>query len=121
MVRDAAHAVAQRHELTDDWLNDAVKGYLPGEDPDAERFFESPSLRVDVASPQYLLAMKILAARVETDAADIRFLYRQCGFTTVDEGLDLVERAYPGRKLPVASQYLLEEIVETLTGENQDT
>ncbi|WP_218619608.1 hypothetical protein [Nocardiopsis flavescens] len=96
-------------------MNDAVKGFLPGNDHDAQRFFESPALRVDVASPQYLLAMKLLAARVETDADDIRFLYGKCGFTTVSEGLELLQRAYPGRQIQVKTQYLLEEIVETLT------
>jgi hypothetical protein len=39
----------------------------------------------------------------------ILFLYRSCGFQTVDEGLDLVEAAYPGTKIPVRVQYLLEE------------
>jgi hypothetical protein len=54
--------------LTEDWLNDAVKGFLPGPDPDAQRFYSSDSLIVDVASPRYLLAMKLFAARAEIDA-----------------------------------------------------
>jgi hypothetical protein len=41
---------------------------------------------VDVASPWYPLAMKLFAARAEIDADDIALLYRQLGFTTVDEG-----------------------------------
>lgn len=113
-VRAAAQAVAEERGLEADWLNDAVKGFLPGKDDDAQRYFETPSLRVDVASPRYLLAMKLLAARIAGDADDIRFLYKQCGFTTVDEGLDLVERAYSGRAIPVKTQYLLEEIVRSL-------
>jgi hypothetical protein len=83
-----------------DWLNDAVKGFLPGPDPDAQRFYSSDSLIVDVASPRYLLAMKLFAARAEIDADDIILLYRNLGFTTVDEGLDLVEQAYPGQPIP---------------------
>ena len=53
-VRQAATAVAEHRGLAEDWLNDAVKGFLPGPDPDAQRFYSSDSLIVDVASPRYL-------------------------------------------------------------------
>jgi hypothetical protein len=114
VVRHAAAAVAERHCLAGDWLNDAVKGFLPGPDPNATRYYDGGSLTVDVASPRYLLAMKLFASRVETDADDIAFLYRQVGFTTVDEGLDLLESVYQGRAVDPKVQYLLAEIVETL-------
>ena len=96
------------------WLNDAVKGFLPGPDPDAQRFYDSRSLTVDVASPRYLLAMKLFSSRVESDADDIMLLYRQVGFTTVEEGLDLVESVYQGRTIDAKVQFLLTEIVEQL-------
>jgi hypothetical protein len=124
VVRQAATAVAQHRGLAEDWLNDAVKGFLPGPDPDAQRFYSSDSLIVDVASPRYLLAMKLFAmklfamklfaARAEIDAEDIILLYRQLGFTTVDEGLDLVEQAYPGRPIPAKVKFLLTEIVDSM-------
>jgi Nucleotidyltransferase of unknown function (DUF6036) len=113
-VREAASAVAARRGLSDDWLNDAVKGFLPGPDTNAERFYSGAALNVDVASARYLLAMKLFSSRVETDADDIAFLYRQVGFTTVDEGLDLVATAYQGRPVAPKVQFLLEEIVENL-------
>jgi Nucleotidyltransferase of unknown function (DUF6036) len=114
VVRDAAATVAEREGLAQDWLNDAVKGFLPGPDPDAQRFYSSDSLIVDVASPRYLLAMKLFAARAEIDADDIVLLYQQLGFTTVDEGLDLVEQAYPGRPIPAKVRFLLTEIVDSI-------
>ena len=114
VVRQAAAAVARHRGLTEDWLNDAVKGFLPGPDPDAQRFYSSDSLIVDVASPRYLLAMKLFAARAEIDADDIILLYRQLGFTTVDEGLDLVEQAYPGWPIPAKVRFLLTEIVDSM-------
>lgn len=107
-VYAAAATVAARHDLPDDWLNDGVKGFLPGDDPQARPVYESEALRVDVASPQYLLAMKLLAAR-EQDVDDITLLYRLCGFASVAEGLDLVESVYPGRAIAPKVQFLLEE------------
>jgi hypothetical protein len=114
VVRQAAAAVAEREGLAEDWLNDAAKGFLPGPDPDAQRFLPQRLLIVDVASPRYLLAMKLFAARPEIDADDIILLYRQLGFTTADEGLDLVEQAYPGRPVPAKVKFLLTEIVDSL-------
>jgi hypothetical protein len=53
--------------------DDAVKGFLPGPDPNAQRFYSSDSLIVDVASPRYLLAMKLFAARAEGIPSRRRF------------------------------------------------
>jgi hypothetical protein len=55
-----------------------------------------------------------LHRRHEIEAEDIALLYRQLGFTTVDEGLDLVEQAYPGRAIPPEVRFLLTEIVDSL-------
>jgi hypothetical protein len=107
-VYAAAAAVAARNDLPEDWLNDGVKGFLPGDDPRARSVYESEALRVDVASPAYLLAMKLMAAR-EQDVDDIILLYRLCGFTSVADGLDLVESVYPGRAIAPKVQFLLEE------------
>jgi hypothetical protein len=38
----------------------------------------------------------------------------QDGSTTVDEGLDLVEQAYPGRPIPAKVKFLLAEIVDSM-------
>jgi len=115
-VRRAAEKVGDREGLGPDWLNDAVKGYLPGPDPNAVRYFEAPGLLVDVASAEYLLAMKLFSSRVEADADDIALLYREIGYRTVEEGLALVERSYPGRPIAAKVQFLLEEIVGSLDG-----
>jgi hypothetical protein len=51
VVRQAAVAVADHEGLAEDRVKDAVKGFLPGPDPDAQRFYSSDSLIVDVAFP----------------------------------------------------------------------
>ena len=67
------------------------------EDLDRKPYFSGSALRVDVASARFLLAMKLFASRVETALDDIELLYREVGFTTVEEGLDLVATAYGSR------------------------
>lgn len=109
-VREAARRVAERMDLEEGWLNDAAKAFIPGDDPARARVFEGDNLQVAAASAKYLLAMKLLASRVERDQDDIRFLYRVCGFTTAQEGLDLVASAYPARVIPARTRFMLEEM-----------
>lgn len=109
-IYEAARIVAEQQGLPEDWLNDAVKAFAPGKDPNSLKIFSTASLEVAAASPGYLLAMKLLASRVDQDVGDIRTLYGLCGFKTAKDGLDLIERFYPGRKLEPRIRLLLEEI-----------
>lgn len=112
-VREAARRVAARHDdIDDDWLNDGAKGFLPGEDPGPKPVvYEGDCLTVSAGSPEYLLATKLLASRVSRDEDDILLLYERCGFTTVEEGLDLLESYYPGRPIEAKVRFFLEELL----------
>ncbi len=98
---------------------DAVEGSLPGTDAEAQRHLEGAALDVDVdvASARFLLAWTLVASGVETDADDITVLYRQVGFTTVEEGLELVGSTSRGRPVAARTPFLLEEIVASLDDE----
>jgi len=102
--------VADRLGLPADWLNDGAKAFMPGDDPARITVFEADHLQVAAASPRYLLAMKLLAARVERDQDDIRELYRLCGLSTPDEGLAVVGAAYPQHIIPPRTRLMLEEM-----------
>ena len=65
VVRQAAVAVADHEGRAEDRVKDAVKGFLPGPDPDARRFYSSDSLIVYVAFPGFMVAMKRFAAGCE--------------------------------------------------------
>ncbi len=110
VVYEAARRVAEQRGLDPEWLNDAVKGFLPGEDTDVTLLFERPGLAVRVASPRYLLAMKAMAARVERDEDDIRRLFGICGLRSAREGLDLIQETYPDMAIQPKMRYLLEEM-----------
>jgi len=111
-VYAAAQEVARAHDLPDDWINDAVKGFLPGSDPNATTLFERPGISVRVASPRYLFAMKAAAARIERDAEDLQSLYRICGFGSLDAALDCVAEHYPPHLLSPKTDLLLRELLD---------
>jgi hypothetical protein len=108
---EAARRVGQHHNLPRDWINDAVKGFLPGEDPNATTVFDRPGLSVRVASPEYLFAMKAIAARVERDADDLVQLYRLCGFASVEDALHCVQRYYPAHLIPPRTPFIVAELI----------
>lgn len=108
-IRKAAERVAQAHGLKDDWLNDAVKGFVV---PHPQRvLFDFSNLKVYVPEPDYLLAMKTLAARANTtDRGDVELLIKSLKLKTADEVFVILEKYYPRRQIKPATQFFVEEI-----------
>ena len=106
----AAAEVAATLDLPDDWLNDAVKGFVPGTDPDAVPIFARPGLAVSAASAQFLLAMKLRASRPEQDVDDITFLAALLGLNTAEEVLRVATDRYSVDELPPRARFLIEEL-----------
>ena len=112
-VREAAKKVAAANDLEDDWLNDAVKGYLSAEG-DFVPFVSLSNLRVLAATPEYLLAMKCLAMRLGAefhDQDDVRFLLRYLNITRYPAALEVIARYYPIDRIPQKTLYALEELL----------
>ena len=119
-IRAAAAVVAETLALSGDWLNDAAKEYLsPSADFAVLKAFDLPNLRVQAPTPEYMLAMKVLAARAgigeeRGDAKDIAFLIQRLGLTEASAVMKIVSHYYdPSRILP-RSTYLVDEILEEL-------
>lgn len=110
VVREASRAVAEQLELDPEWLNDGAKSFAPGNDSAQISVFEGQYLSVAVASPRYLLAMKLLASRTDRDIDDIKTLYELCGLSTAEEGIELLQSYYPARIIPARAQFLLQEL-----------
>lgn len=118
IVRQAAERVASRHDLEPDWLNDAAKGFMPGDDASPQTVYESSNLLVQVPSPQYLLAMKIHSGRTHDSSRDLddaAKLFNLAGYTSVDEVIDLLERTYPPHLLLPRHQYIAHEVAQRAT------
>jgi hypothetical protein len=111
-VYEAAALIAERLGLPPGWLNDAVKGFLAGEDPAAAPILDLPGLRCLAASPEILLALKVLAHRVGDDEEDLRLLAAQLGLSSADEVLAIAERTY-GDRLDAAARFFVEEVFST--------
>ncbi|MGV1033697.1 MAG: DUF6036 family nucleotidyltransferase [Microbacteriaceae bacterium] len=106
-------AMTKRHpDLDPGWMNDAVKGFLaPREDVAATGIEIGSHLRVLIASPERLLAMKIYAARVDRDSDDILMLCRLLGASTIQQVLQVAEAQY-GELLTPASRFLTIELLQ---------
>ena len=113
LVREAAARVAVKAGVRDDWLNDAVKGYLsPRGQFDA--YLELPHLKVFVARPQYLLAMKCAAMRLGEefhDVDDVRYLLRHLDVRTPDDALAIVTAYFDDTDLLPKTRLILEELL----------
>jgi hypothetical protein len=107
--------------LESEWPSDGAKAFLPGEDKDRIGVYEGQHLSVAAASPQYLLAMKLMASRVERDQDDIRELYKLCGLTTAEQGLDLLVSYYPERQILARVHFLLQEMFPVAHEKGRDT
>ena len=109
VIYELAARLAEERGLPDGWLNDAVKGFLTGADPEAPLVLEVDGLRVSTASPRILLAMKVLSHRVGEDEEDVRLLARELGLDDAVELLAVAEAVY-GDRLDVAARFFVEQL-----------
>ncbi len=109
IVLDEARAVADELGFPHWWLNEQASVYVaPGGDRNAPRVFDHPGLRVSAASPEHLLAMKVLAAR-RRDAEDIQFLVKHLQLSTVEQVLALCQEIFPDESVPARARLVLED------------
>jgi hypothetical protein len=109
VVYEAAAQVGRDLGLPDGWLNDAAKGFLLGPDGQARSIRGIPGIEVSVGSPEYLLAMKLLAMRVGEDNGDIIMLMGVCGITRTRQALDLLARMAPRSQPLPKTKFWLQE------------
>ena len=107
----AAAKVADELGLPEDWLNDAVKGFMPGADEHPRPVPDVRGIEVTTASPRYLLAMKLMAMRFGEDDEDIEILLRECGLHSAQAALDLLEHMYPLQEPSPKTRFFLEQLL----------
>jgi hypothetical protein len=112
-VREAAARAAIRGRVKADWLNDAVKGFMSSRG-DFVPFLELDHLRIMMARPEYLLAMKCLAMRLGAefhDEDDVRYLLRLLEVHSYEKALTIITKYYPLERFPQKTLYALAELL----------
>ena len=113
LIRELAVKIASEEELPEDWLNDAVKGYL-SDRSDFDLYLEKSNLRVHTASAEYLLAMKCLSMRIGEefqDLDDVQFLLRYLNISSYEKAVEVITSYYPQKLIPQKTFYALEELL----------
>lgn len=104
------HDIAEKNRWQDDWFNDGVAFHLSSLADRAIDHLEfgtfprdgtPPGLAVSVPSAEYLLALKLKAARIldplrgETERLDILNLMQVVGIATADDAIALLGKYFP--------------------------
>lgn len=113
MVLDEARHVADALGLPPWWLNEQASIYVSGKiDPGKRNVFDHPGLRVAAASPEHMLAMKVLSGRPR-DAEDIRLLLQHLDIMTAEDAIAVCSRIFPDEEISPRSRLLLEDLLPT--------
>ncbi|MDX6720287.1 MAG: hypothetical protein QOJ63_2541 [Solirubrobacteraceae bacterium] len=75
-IYEAAAEVATALQLPPGWLNDAVKGFLAGPDPEGSAGSRGGGAALPSGLPTHVIALKVLAHRAGEDDDDVRLLAR---------------------------------------------
>ena len=111
-LTEAVREVARRRGLPSSWLNEQASSYIPpGEDRRGRAVFDHPALRVIAASPERMLAMKVMSAR-RADIEDIRTLLGILGFTAAAEVWEAVQKVFPDEPPPERSRAIVRLLTE---------
>lgn len=111
-INKAVKLVAEELGISDNWLNDGVKGFV-SENNDLILFNAMSNLNIYAASPKYMFAMKSLACRTDNknDIEDIKFLLEYLGITSVSQAEEVIYQYYPQKRLLPKTFYVLMEIL----------
>jgi len=125
-VRSAVREIAEEYDWPENWFNDGVKGFLSAsEQLRLMQDFQGSQhggLRIHIPTPEYLLAMKCMAMRIDDpdaahDVADIRNLARLLNIETPEGFFDIIGQFYPSAKITPKTAFGVEEIAGQLRNE----
>lgn len=111
-IQKAAFNVSQKLKINNFWwLNDAAKEFTSDFAKYNVMDLDLKNIIVRLATAEYMLAMKLLAARAGTnDEVDVLFLIKHLKLRTKEQLKKVVKKYYPKQKLSLESKTLLDAI-----------
>lgn len=109
--------VAAEFHLPSEWMNSGVGSFIATHEAKMDfAELQVPGLMITRPTPEYLLAMKCMAARLPSpfragDVEDIRFLVRRLGIRSMVEIDQLVAEYYGAKTLEAGKRWLVEELI----------
>jgi hypothetical protein len=95
MFNDIIKEISQERQTGTDWLNDGMKGFLTDNMP-YFKIRHYSNLQVFCIETEPLLAMKLVAARLDTqDMNDAKLLMKKLHISKVEQLYELVEKYMP--------------------------
>ncbi len=118
VIRSKAREIAGEMNLSADWLNDSVKGYVSASPQyTSDGLPQMPNLRVIRPTAEYLLAMKCMASRsasyaTKGDRDDILFLLNHLGLQNSEGVFAIVEKFYSRDHILPKTYFLIQELLD---------
>lgn len=112
-IYDSVKKIARDKGIQEDWINDAVKGFM-GYNQEFLDYLELSNLKVKVGSSEYMLAMKIQSSRTDNmdEVNDIKFLLNLLEIKTVEQVENIVSKFYRLDLIKPKCWYLVEELLD---------
>jgi hypothetical protein len=110
-ILDVAAEIAAERGWKPDWLNTKAAMFQSHHDhPTADWpvVMQEGQVRLSVASPELLLAMKLLASRGSRDADDIATMLRICRVTSLEEAQAMFGRYYREEEIKPQGRRVIE-------------
>ncbi len=122
VINDIAVKIALRKGMPESWLNDSVKGFMNAKAYEKKMLLKNYSnLKIYSVIPEYLLAMKLMASRMEseTDKKDIIFLMKHLGIDTSEKANQVIDSAFKEEFILPKTRYVIEECLEEIMEEKE--
>lgn len=115
IIYECIETTARKHNLPKNWLNDSVKGFM-SQNAEFQPHVELSNLDILVATPEYMLAMKCLSSRAESESEmdDIKSLIQHLEINNYSAVEAVMLKYYPITRFQAKTKYIIQEVIDEL-------